>query len=53
MKDLLVGGQNPFELPEIAYTRTTEESKAINEDPRPGIIIAASGCAIPEGSSII
>jgi metallo-beta-lactamase family protein len=43
MNDLLMGGENPFELPGIVYTRSTEESKAINEDPRPGIIIAGSG----------
>ena len=42
-KDLLSGGENPLEIPGIVYTRTTEESKAINEDPRPGIIISASG----------
>jgi metallo-beta-lactamase family protein len=42
-KALLLGGENPLELPEIIFTRTTEESKAINEDPRPGIIISASG----------
>jgi metallo-beta-lactamase family protein len=42
-KDLLLKGENPLEFPEIIYTQTTEESKAINEDPRPGIIISASG----------
>lgn len=42
-RDLLSGGDNPFELAEIIYTRTAEESKAINEDSRSGIIIAASG----------
>ena len=42
-KGLLLGGEDPLELPEIKYTQTTEESKAINEDPRSGIIISASG----------
>ena len=42
-KDLLSGGENPLEIPGILYTRTTEESKAINEDPRSGIIVSASG----------
>jgi metallo-beta-lactamase family protein len=42
-KDLLTGGENPLEIPGILYTRTAEESKAINEDSRPGIIISASG----------
>jgi len=40
---ILLGGENPLEIPGILYTRTTEESKAINEDPRPGIIVSASG----------
>jgi metallo-beta-lactamase family protein len=43
MKGLLLGGEDPLELPEIKYTQTTEESKAINEDSRSGIIISASG----------
>jgi metallo-beta-lactamase family protein len=42
-KDLLSGGENPLDIPGILYTQTTEESKTINEDPRPGIIISASG----------
>ena len=42
-KDLLMGGENPLDFPEIVYTRTTEESKAINEDTRPAVIISASG----------
>jgi metallo-beta-lactamase family protein len=42
-KDLLLGGEKPLDIPGILYTQTTEESKAINEDPRSGIIIAASG----------
>jgi metallo-beta-lactamase family protein len=40
---LLLGGEDPLELPEIIYTQSTEESKAINEDSRPGIIVSASG----------
>ncbi len=42
-KDLLSGGENPLDIPGIRYTQTTEESKAINEDQRSGIIISASG----------
>ncbi len=42
-KALLLEGKDPLDFPEILYTQTTEESKAINEDPRPGIIISASG----------
>jgi len=44
-KTLLSEGQNPLELPEILYTQSTEASRAINEDSRPGIIISASGMA--------
>ncbi|MFB3886376.1 MAG: MBL fold metallo-hydrolase RNA specificity domain-containing protein [Thermodesulfobacteriota bacterium] len=42
-QELLSGGENPLELPEILYTQTTEESRTINEDPRAGVIISASG----------
>jgi metallo-beta-lactamase family protein len=42
-RDLLSGGENPLDIPGILYTQTMEESKAINEDSRPGIIISASG----------
>jgi metallo-beta-lactamase family protein len=42
-RDLLSGGENPLEIPGIIYTRTTEESKKINEAAGSGIIISASG----------
>ncbi len=42
-KALLLEGEDPLDFPEILYTQTTEASKAINEDPRPGIVISASG----------
>lgn len=42
-RNILLGGENPLELPQMIYTRTTEESKAINDDSRAGIIISASG----------
>ena len=42
-RNILLGGEDPLELPQIVYARTTEESKAINEDSRSGIIISASG----------
>jgi metallo-beta-lactamase family protein len=42
-KVLLSGGENPLEIPGIIYTQTTEESIAINENPRAGIIISTSG----------
>lgn len=42
-EEIVSGGDDPLDLPEMVYTRTTEESKAINEDKRAGIIISASG----------
>ncbi len=42
-KRLILSGENPLDPPWIIYTRSVENSKAINEDPRPGIIISASG----------
>jgi metallo-beta-lactamase family protein len=42
-KDLLWSGDNPLELPQLIYTRTTEESRAINEDSRAGVIVSANG----------
>jgi metallo-beta-lactamase family protein len=42
-EEILLRGENPLDLPDIIYTKTTEESKAINEVEGPGIIISASG----------
>lgn len=42
-KRLILSGENPLDPPWIIYTHSVEESKAINEDSRPGIIISASG----------
>jgi metallo-beta-lactamase family protein len=42
-RHLLREGRDPLALPGLVYTRTVEESRAINEDTRPGIIISASG----------
>ncbi len=36
-------GENPLEFPGLKFTMTTEESRALNEDPTPSIIISASG----------
>jgi metallo-beta-lactamase family protein len=40
---LMTGGRPPFDLPQLTYTRTPEESMAINRHEGPAIIIAASG----------
>lgn len=40
---ILLGGQSPLEYSEIVYARTTEDSKAIDEDKGPGVVISASG----------
>jgi metallo-beta-lactamase family protein len=42
-REILSSGGNPLSLPQLIYTRTTEESRAINGDSKSGIIISASG----------
>ncbi|QDR81055.1 MBL fold metallo-hydrolase RNA specificity domain-containing protein [Sporomusa termitida] len=37
--------QHPLQLPQLTYTKTADESKAINKLDRPAIIISASGMA--------
>ena len=39
----IMNGDNPLEFPGLKFTRTADESKALNEDPTPSIIISASG----------
>ena len=36
-------GDNPLEFPGLKFTQTVEESRALNDDPYPHIIISASG----------
>ena len=43
MARLIAQGESPLDLPELKYTRTAEESMAINRQQGPAIIIAASG----------
>jgi len=43
MTRLLDQGETPLALPELKYSRTAEESMAINQQKGPAIIIAASG----------
>ena len=43
IKEEILRGDNPLEFPGLHFTRTADESKALNEDERPSIIISASG----------
>ncbi|MCI8443945.1 MAG: MBL fold metallo-hydrolase [Clostridia bacterium] len=43
VKEEIMKGDNPLEFPGLQFTRTADESKALNEDKRPSIIISASG----------
>lgn len=43
IKEEIMSGNNPLEFPGLKFTMSTDESKALNEDPRPAIIISASG----------
>ena len=42
-KEEMAKGDNPLEFPGLQFTKTADESKALNENPRPSIIISASG----------
>ena len=42
-KEFIQKGDNPLEFPGLKFTRTVEESKALNESTEPAIIISASG----------
>ena len=42
VKEEMERGNNPLEFPGLQFTRTADESKALNEDDRPSIIISAS-----------
>ncbi len=43
IKEEILRGDNPLEFPGLKFAMTTEESKALNEDNTPAIIISASG----------
>jgi len=42
-KAYILSGDNPLDFPNLKFTRTSEESRALNDDERPKIIISASG----------
>lgn len=43
IKEEILRGDNPLEFPGLRFTMTADESKALNEDPTPSVIISASG----------
>lgn len=43
IKEKIKRGDNPLEFPGLQFTQTADESKALNEDFRPAIILSASG----------
>ena len=43
IKEEILRGDNPLEFPGLKFTMTADESKALNEDQTPSIIISASG----------
>ena len=43
IKKEILRGDNPLEFPGLQFTRTADESKALNADDTPSIIISASG----------
>lgn len=43
VQEEIMKGDNPLEFPGLQFTRTADESKALNADTRPSIIISASG----------
>ena len=43
VRERINSGDNPLDFPGLKFTQTAEESKALNEDPTPSIILSASG----------
>ena len=41
--EVLEKGLNPLDFPDLVFTDSTEESKALNHDPTPKVIISSSG----------
>ncbi|MBE5787018.1 MAG: MBL fold metallo-hydrolase [Clostridiales bacterium] len=42
-RDRILSGDNPLDFKNLYFSRTADESKALNQDKRPKILIAASG----------
>lgn len=45
MRQMLFSGKDPFDFPEVIYTKTADESRQINNLPGGALIISASGMA--------
>lgn len=43
IQEEIMRGDNPLEFPGLTFTQTADESKALNQDKTPSIIISASG----------
>ena len=43
IQEVIKRGDNPLDFPGLTFTKTVEESKALNESNEPCIIISASG----------
>ncbi len=43
IKEKILKGDNPLEFSGLQFSRTADESKALNADPTPSVIISASG----------
>lgn len=43
MRSMLLSGHGPFDIPNLHYSRTTDESKWLNTEAKGAIIISASG----------
>lgn len=44
-RELLYGGDSPFDFPELTYVESVEDSKRIDAEKRPSVILSASGMA--------
>lgn len=49
--DILRGGVDPMKFPDLRFIETPEQSKALNDEPGPMVIIAASGMC--EGGRVL
>lgn len=43
MKEIITSGDNPLDFKNLKFTRSTDESRYLNEDRHPKVIISASG----------